>query len=75
MALWFPLMVNATQIGEVSIVRRDNPISPEGEFTYDWCVVDSRSITRRRPVSGELRHRYDDGAFVLVAKVMEAYLP
>lgn len=73
MALWFQLMVNRTEIGAVEIVRRDEPLTEAGEYTYDWCVVDSSSVTRRRPRSGELQHRYDDGALVLVAKVLEAF--
>lgn len=77
MALWFPLMVNRTQIGEVAIIRRDDPISEEGEYTYDWTVqrtdvnVDGKQVTQTQ--SGELTHCYADGAFELIYKVVGAY--
>lgn len=77
MALWFPLMVNGSQIGEVSIVRRDDP-EVDGCFTYDWSVTrlrDPKSLTRYRSMctGGDLVHSYDDGAFELVRKVLQAY--
>lgn len=74
MALHFPLMVNGRRIGEVEIVRRDDPISDSGEFTYDWCVATVRDgVKAAWDGAGELRHRYADGAFVLAGRVLEAY--
>ncbi|WP_158070269.1 hypothetical protein [Mycobacterium sp. IS-836] len=76
MALWFPLMVNSTQIGEVAIVRRDEPMTDAGEYTYDWTIGEFQcGTTKRRPTvySGELTHAYDDGALSLVAKVLRQH--
>lgn len=76
MALWFPLMINAKQIGEVEVVRRADDMTEAGEYTYDWTVSRfSRGLTKTVPKvsSGELTHIYDDGAFELVRKVLAAY--
>lgn len=76
MALWFPLMVNSTQIGTVEIIRRDEDETEVG-YTYDWTVTRFRStgLTKCLPEtkSGALNHLYDDGAFALVQKVLEDY--
>ncbi|BCO56067.1 hypothetical protein MINTM005_13110 [Mycobacterium intracellulare] len=75
MSLWFPIMVNSKQIGEITITRRDDPISPHGSYTYDWAAAMFRgtgSTTKCAPhiFSGEVKHRYDDGPLVLISKVM-----
>lgn len=74
MALWFTLMINSTQIGDVTIVRRGEVC--EGEYMYGWTVSKFQTgTTKCAPTvhSGELTHVYDDGAFELVRKVMEAF--
>lgn len=76
MSLWFPIMVNSKQIGDITIVRRDDPITTAGYYTYDWTASMFRGtgLTKSEPkmFSGELRHRYKDGALVLIAKAMAA---
>ncbi len=81
MALWFPLFVNSTQIGEVEVIRRlgtttDPNTGEPVVYVYDWTVSRFQTgITKKSPEyrSGELTHVYDDGAFELVRKVLNAY--
>lgn len=72
-------MMNKTQKGTVKIVRREDFKSGGAVHVYEWEV---------RPISGEglggqvfnaphlhgtVTHRYSDGAFVLMRKVLSAY--
>lgn len=62
-----PLYVNDTLIGGVHIVRRrGDQAGPDHWFVYDWTL----DINGERK-TGEVIHRYGDGAWALVAKVIE----
>lgn len=78
MTLGFPLRVNGETIGRVEIVRRDDPITPAGEYTYDWNVYRQPAFFPSQELmwdgTGELKHVYADGAFELIYEVLAAYL-
>lgn len=66
MALWFNLMINAEQIGQVEIIRAEGGTDPDDINTYEW--------TYRRGIKpcarGEIIHRYGDGAVELAHSVL-----
>lgn len=77
--LYIPLIVNSRTIGEVKIWRRDDQTpSADGDYIYDWDAVmygqDLVSGLRytHKSWSGEVTHRFSEGAFALTRKVMEA---
>ena len=70
MALWFSLKVNADKIGLMEIRRR------EDLNLHDPAAIADVVCTYRVIVDGvhvaEVRHRYGDGAWKLVALAAEA---
>lgn len=73
MALHMRLLVNGQQVGYLVAQRQDQGEQPHDDAvcTYTWQVGMGGQV--RASVGGqELRHRYGDGAWALVAKVIEA---
>lgn len=82
MSLWFPIMINNTQIGGVNIHRLDK--FKEGRHIYKYAWEANITHTPDRPgpatagyqcASGTLDHDYRDGAMVLIGKVMQEINP
>ena len=70
MALHASLGINGTQIG-LLVAQRLSPQHPADDDVcrYDWTLIVGNS---RVSGSAPLEHRYGDGAWALVAKVIEA---
>lgn len=65
MALWFDLNINGRLIGEVEIQRRE-PL----DLTDQAAIQDAVStydVFNRGRLIGQVRHRYGDGAWRLLA--------
>jgi hypothetical protein len=62
--------VNGQRIGSYEIRRLGQLGDPGAEYEYAWTVEATRYGAQVR--QGMLRHRYCDGAGVLLAKVMLA---
>jgi hypothetical protein len=67
MALWFPLMVNDTEVGHFYAQRREAQIPADRVCTYDVRVVNASG--KHQAV---VRHNYDHGAFTLVRAAIAA---
>jgi len=65
-------MVNEQQIGYL-IARRLSPNRPTGNdiCQYDW-TININGITRSNLEEEPLSHRFGDGAWALVAKIVNA---
>lgn len=74
MALWANVMVNGNKIGGMYVQRRNGGLmTPDTVSEYDWEVMTSGRVVKNDP--GEpLSHRYGDGAWALVAKVIAAFV-
>lgn len=72
MALHMNLMVNGQQIGYLYVQRRE-PVRPTGEdiCAYDWRL-NVNGETRSNVADSPVKHRFGDGAWALVSKVVEA---
>lgn len=66
MALHFEIKVNRDWIGEVEI-RRLGSVGLDGIGTYTVSVV-----YKGRMHHAEIKHRYDDGAIILIRKALAA---
>lgn len=72
MALHMRLMVNCQQIGYLEAQRR-SPEHPQGddECLYDWRInINGKTLSNMD--DEPLPHRYGDGAWALVARVIHA---
>lgn len=69
MALHGPIQVNGQTIGSWQARRRTIAIDADGAADYDCAVVMYADDPPRVAVF-QLRHRYDDGALALAAKVL-----
>lgn len=67
MALHFHLKVNAATIGYVEIRRTAGGAEPDDVNTYQWIYDPVQSFG---VLSGEVFHRYGDGAIALTQKVL-----
>lgn len=67
MAIWFELMVNDIQVGTLSAQRRTGSIHPNSVGTYHAEI-----FTGDQRWTGDVRHRYGDGAWALVREVITA---
>lgn len=72
MALHMQLMVNDQQIGYL-VARRISPERPTGNdiCQYEW-KININGITRFNLEEEPIRHRFGDGAWALVAKIVAA---
>lgn len=76
MSLWFPVMVNSTQIGSVTIVRQEELKSVRSIHDYAYVAIfhriqaDGRPGAQQTTVHGTVKHRYDKGWAALVTKVL-----
>jgi hypothetical protein len=72
MALHMQLMVNGQQIGYL-VVTRLSPDRPTGNdiCRYEWRI-NINGVTRSNLEEEPLAHRFADGAWALVARVVEA---
>jgi len=77
--LWFPVMVNNIQVGTVKIVREEDFKSRGNTYRYRWEVRRQEGMDLAgQPIEathlhGHLTHRYSDGAYVLMRKVLAAF--
>jgi hypothetical protein len=74
MALHMRLMVNDRQVGYLVVQRRrGGPDRPQGDDVcgYDWRLNLDGKTLYSEPES-PLAHRFGDGAWVLVARVLDA---
>jgi hypothetical protein len=69
MALHGQIMVNTEVIGAWSARRMTMLPDPDGTAPYE-CYVTMYADDPPRVTAFEMRHRYDDGALVLVSKVI-----
>lgn len=68
MALWFDLMVNDAPIGRMIVTR----ITPLGEITADTTATYRVQVAKPDGMfHGDVQHRFGDGAWELVRKVIE----
>jgi hypothetical protein len=67
MALHGTLNVNGQRIGSYEIRRLAELADPGAEYEYTWSVTLYRWSEPRKGVT---RHRYSDGAAILLAKVL-----
>jgi hypothetical protein len=67
MALHGTLNVNGRRIGSYEIRRLAELTDPGAEYEYAWSVTLAAWSEARR---GTTRHRYSDGAAILLAKVL-----
>lgn len=73
MSLIAKVQINEDHIGTVVVRRMSGTEDPDSWGSYEYRVIDQRvSGHTDRLAGGEVRHRYGDGAFVLLARVMEA---
>lgn len=76
MSLWFPVMLNSTQIGSVTITRQEELRSVRQVHDYIWVAIFHRLDVNGKPgarevtIQGTVKHRYDKGWAALVAKVL-----
>lgn len=72
MALWLRLMVNDRAIGYLEARRRPHRQPPQADDVclYDWTVA-ANGITRGNLADDPLPHRYGDGAWALIARILE----
>ncbi len=70
MALHFSLRVNGQEIGTFYATRLDPLASPSQVSRYTVTII--REDGSDPPWSGEILHRYDDGAFELVRAALAA---
>lgn len=73
MALWMRLMLNDCSIGYLEARRRDhrNPPHEDDVCLYDWTVsLNGHDDVRSSVQAAPLAHRYGDGAWALVAKIL-----
>jgi hypothetical protein len=68
-ALHGTVHVNASTIGTYDVQRLEDVTSADAVHRYRYRV---HFDSWREPVTGELTHRYSDGAAVLLALVMSA---
>lgn len=71
MALWFPLKVNDKVIGQLSATRIDGESNSDSICTYRVEATDNTGLEIFR---GQVRHRYGDGAWVLIRKALDIFL-
>ena len=77
--LWFPVMLNNHQIGTVKITREEGFANRGDTYQYRWEVkhLDNTDLTgtdmKHDHLHGFLTHRYSDGCYVLMQKVLAAY--
>lgn len=65
MALWFELKVNHDHIGTVEIRRREHlDLTDRAAIASAWCTY---TVRQNGHLIGEVRHRYGDGAWRLLA--------
>ena len=70
MALWSRLMVNNKAIGFIEIQRNDNePLRPHRDTVCSYTV---RVRHNSQTTEVEVKHRYGDGALVLLEKALTA---
>lgn len=65
MALWFDLKINHEHIGTVEIRRREHLDITDRAAIAD--VVSTYTVRQSGHLIGEVRHRYGDGAWRLLA--------
>lgn len=72
MALWMRLMLNDHSIGYLEARRRDHrhPPGEDDVCLYDWTVSLGRDDIRSSVHAAPLAHRYGDGAWALVTKIL-----
>lgn len=72
MALHMDLMLNGEQIGYL-VARRLTPGRPTGEdiCRYEW-QLNVNGETRSSPSDTPLEHRFGDGAWALISRVIDA---
>lgn len=66
MALFFPVMINDTQIGYFYAVRTSGDMTPDSVGTYNIDIYANGEVYH---VDG-LEHRYGDGAWTLIATTL-----
>jgi hypothetical protein len=68
-----PIMINNTTIGAIYMRRQDELSALREVYRYEWEVtLNPKSVGENVfHASGELEHRYSDGALVLTAKVLK----
>lgn len=70
MALWSRLMVNNKSIGFIEIQRNDDePLRPQRDTICGYTV---RVRHDSKVTQAEVKHRYGDGALVLLEKALAA---
>lgn len=74
MALWFPIYINDTRIGEVYIHRTEDLEEGRDEYRYDCEVqLEPGGGQPRRDMKMNITHNYSEGATVLIGKVMDTF--
>lgn len=73
MALHMTLRVNGDRIGHLAVQRRSAGGAPAADSTclYDW-QVELNGETIRNQAADPVEHRFGDGAWVLVGRVLAA---
>lgn len=73
MSLIAKVQINEDHIGTVVARRMSGTEDPESWGTYEYRIIDQRASGHTdRLAAGDVRHRYGDGAFILLARVLEA---
>jgi hypothetical protein len=70
-AVWFYVRVNKERVGSFYAQRREHVIPDDGECTYDVQMDDFREARKQ---DFAVRHRPDDGVFVLLAKAIGVFV-
>ena len=68
--LWFPLFVNDRKIGVVTAIRREGDNNPDSINVYEYEVDRYNGNIHMVLARGTLDHRYGDGAFELMRKIL-----
>lgn len=68
--IWFPLYINDHKIGTVTAIRRSGGGNPDDINMYEWEAYSTNRGNEFTQATGMIEHRYGDGAFELMRKIL-----